>query len=204
VHDVPGESKALRLTKKFLPEIGIDLADIGKKENSSQPDFHVFDMGVTYFIDRKPLKNTEGRGVRFGRSVDGISFISIGSGGDGEIHFGDHGTVTRLLITWRNMQRDKSFPVLTPQLMMESMRKGKAIQGLIPDSVDAIDWKTVENVTIKKAKPCYYAGGDRFSPSDWLQPYAALWTTVDTGHGNVNLEIDCPVIDETKPLKSGQ
>ena len=84
------------------------------------------------------------------------------------------------------------------------MRKGKAIQGLIPDSVDAIDWKTVENVTIKKAKPCYYAGGDRFSPSDWLQPYAALWTTVDTGHGNVNLEIDCPVIDETKPLKSGQ
>jgi hypothetical protein len=42
-------------------------------------------------------------------------------------------------------------------------------------------------------------GGDRFAPSDWLYPFAALETTVDTGRGNVDVEIDCPIIDETKP-----
>jgi hypothetical protein len=30
-------------------------------------------------------------------------------------------------------------------------------------------------------------------------PLVALWTTVDTGHGNIDVEIDCPIIDETKP-----
>ena len=82
--------------------------------------------------------------------------------------------------------------------MVKSIREGKAIQGMIPDNVGGIDWGTVKSVTIKEAKPLYYAGEDRFSPSDWLRPYAALWTTVDTGHGNIDVEIDCPIIDETK------
>ncbi len=95
------------------------------------------------------------------------------------------------------MERDKLHPTVTPEMMVKSIREGKAIQGMVPDTVGSIDWPTVKSVTIKEAKPLYFAGGDPLSPSDWLEPFAALWTTVDTGHGNVDVEIDCPIIDET-------
>jgi hypothetical protein len=84
-------------------------------------------------------------------------------------------------------------------MMVQSIRAGKAIQGMIPDNLNEIDWRTVKSVTIKKAEPSYYAGGDPFAPSDWLRPYAALWTTVDTGYGTIDVEIDCPIIDDSKP-----
>jgi hypothetical protein len=196
VKDVPSPSKTVKLAKKFLPELGIDVGDLETKTNSSQPDFTVFDMGVTYFVNGKDIHSTEARAVRFRRAVDGISFTSISTGGDGEIDFGDHGKISKISITWRNMERQKSYPTFTPEMMVKSIREGKAIQGMIPDNLGGIDWPTVKSVTITKAEPCYYAGGDPFSPSDWLQPYAALWTTVDTGHGNIDVEIDCPIIDE--------
>ena len=75
---------------------------------------------------------------------------------------------------------------------------GKAVQGGIPMDLPAIDWAVVKSLTVKKAELCYYAG-DRLAPSEWLMPLVSLWTTVDTGHGNIDVEIDCPIIDETKP-----
>lgn len=198
VKDVPSEKESLKLAKKFLPEVGINLADIERKENSSEPNFYVSEMGVTYFVNRKAIHNTESHEVRFRRAVDGISFTSVSTGGDGEIDFGSHGTISKISISWRNMERDKLYPVLTPEMMIKSIRDGKAIQGMIPDNVGSIDWQTVKSVTVKKAEPCYYAGGDPFAPSDLLQPYAALWTTVETDHGDVDVEIDCPIINEPK------
>ena len=198
VKDVPSENEALRLTKKLLPQLGINLSDIEKEAHSLEPNFHVSDMGVTYFVNHKAITNTEARVVCFGRAVDGISFVSIGTGGDGEIHFGGHSHIIRMLITWRNLERYKAYPTFDPEMIVKSIRDGKAIQGMVPDSVGSIDWKMVKSVTIKKAKPCYYAGGDRFAPSDWLQPYAALWASVETDHGDVDVEIDCPIINEPK------
>ena len=154
-------------------------------------------MGVTYFVNSKAIHNTEAREMRFRRAVDGISFTSVSTGGDGEIDFGEHGKITKIQIAWRNMERDKSYPTISSEIMVKSIRDGKAIQGLIPDNLGGIDWPTVKSVNIKKAEACYYAGGDPFAPSDWLQPYAALWTTVDTGHGNIDVEIDCPIVDES-------
>lgn len=195
VKDVPGNRQALKLARKFLSELDIKLSDIGKKENGSNLGFQVFEWGATYFVNRKAIHNTESREVRFGRAVDGISFISVETGGNGEIHFGSHGKISEIYIAWRNMERDKLYPTVTPEMMVQSIREGKAIQGMIPDSAGGIDWRTVKSVTIKEAKPLYFAGGDPFAPSDWLQPYAALWTSVDTGNGNIDIEIDCPIID---------
>jgi hypothetical protein len=59
-------------------------------------------------------------------------------------------------------------------------------------------------VTIKKAIAYYWGEvflGERehrpIFPS-WVHPFATLWATVDTGHGNVDVEIDCPIIDEAE------
>jgi hypothetical protein len=198
IKDVPSTSKALKLTKQFLLEVGIDLADIDRQANGKQPNFYVYDMGVTYFVNGKQIHNTEAREVRFRRMVDGISFTSVNTGGDAEIDFGGSGRISKISISWRNMRRDKSYPTTTPDMMVKSLREGRAIQGEIPDNMGGIDWPTVKSVTIKKAEPCYYAGGDPFAPSDSLQPYMALWTTVDTGHGIIDVEIDCPLIEPAK------
>lgn len=198
VKDVPDEKAALNLARKFLPELGIDLNDIEERTNSSDEGFSVFEIGVTYYVKGQTIHNTEARAVRFHRAVDGISFSSVNTGGDGEVDFGEHGKITKILIAWRKMERDKSYPTITLEAIIASIRNGKAIQGMVPDNLPGIDWRTVKAVTIKKCEPCYYAGGNPFSPSDWLEPYAALWTTVDAGYGNVDVEIDCPIIDQSK------
>ena len=199
VKDVPGERQARKLARKFMQELDINVADVEKRRDTSEPNFYVFERGLTYFVNRKAIYNVEGREVRFKRAVDGISLTGAGAGGDGEIEFGSHGEISEIHLSWRNIKRDKSYPTVTPEMMVKSLRDGNAIQGMVPDTVGSIDWTTVKSVTISKAEPCYYTGGDPFAPSDWLRPYAALWTTVDTGHGNVDVEIDCPIIDETKP-----
>ena len=199
VRDVPTEKAARQFMKKLLPNLGIDLSELRKEENSTKPEMIVYDGGVTYFVDGKTVTNTELRGVRFGRAIDGISFIGAGTGGDGDIEFGDHGRISKISLTWRNWRRDRLCPTVTAETMVKSIREGKAVQGFVRESFGDIDWPTVKTVTIKKAFPRYFAGGGRLVPADRLYPFAALWTTVDTGHGKIDVEIDCPIIDETKP-----
>ena len=47
VKDVPSTNEAVKLAKQFLPKIGIPLADIARKENSTELEFHPFEMGAT-------------------------------------------------------------------------------------------------------------------------------------------------------------
>lgn len=200
IKDVPSKRQALKSTKKLLPKLGINLTDLEKDENGTNPQMVCYDGGVTYFINRKPVQNIEFCAVRFGRAVDGIKFVGAGTGGDGRIEFGNHGKISRILLTWRNMERAKCYPIITANEMIKSIHEGKAVQGDIPGNVESIDWNSVKSVTIKKIVPCYFAAGGRFAPSDLLYPFAALDTTVDTGHGSIDVEIDCPIIDETKLL----
>jgi hypothetical protein len=93
------------------------------------------------------------------------------------------------------MERRESCPTVSEKAMMTFLRQGKGRLGLVSDDVGDINWSGVKSVTIQKVWPSYYAGS-----SDWLYPYMAFWTTVDTGRGNVEVEVDCPVIDEAKLL----
>ena len=60
-------------------------------------------------------------------------------------------------------------------------------------SIGEIDWKTVKSITVKKALPCYFSGN-----SNRLIPFLVLFTTVDDGHESLDVQIECPVIDEAK------
>jgi hypothetical protein len=59
-------------------------------------------------------------------------------------------------------------------------------------NIGNIDWPSIKSVTITKAVPSYLIDNTR------LYPFLRLDATVDTGHENVKLAIDCPIIDETK------
>ncbi|HUD46189.1 MAG TPA: hypothetical protein VMR33_05135 [Candidatus Baltobacteraceae bacterium] len=195
VEDIPSKETAVDLTRQLLPKLGVRLSDIDKEENSPEPAFHVGDSAITFFVNGTFVSNIVERRVGFRRAVDGASFLSAGSGGDGDVKFGDHGKIVQIYISWRGLDRDKSCPTVTLDKIVESIRKGQAVQGLLPSDAPGIDWPKVKSITIKKAWPCYYAGNP-LAPSDWLYPFAALSTTVDTGRRNVDVEIDCPIIEE--------
>lgn len=199
VQDVPTEARALHLATNLFPRLGIRLEDIEKQEGGT-PNLHVFDSETMYFVNHTTITNIEFRGVRFRRAVDGALFVGAGVGGNCEIRFGDHGRISKLSVSWRNLQLHKQCAAVSPETLVKRVREGKAVQGMLLMGTDPIDWKTVKSVTITAAKLCYNAGGP-FDPADWLMPFAALWTTVDTGHGKIDVEIDCPIIEETKPSK---
>jgi hypothetical protein len=195
--EVPVMSRMPELTTNFLSKFGVSISEIEKNTNGA-PNFHFFEPRREYFVKGKIITDIEFRAVDFRRSVDGGAFLGAGTGGDGQIEFGEQSKPVKIDLSWRNLERYKSYPVVTPETIMKRIREGKAVQLPIPDNLGVIDWQSVKSLTVRKAQLCYYAG-DRFAPSDWLMPLVSLWTTVDTGHENVDVEIDCPIIDETKP-----
>ena len=62
-------------------------------------------------------------------------------------------------------------------------------------NVDPIDWLAVKKVTVKKALPCYFAGS-----TGTIFPFLVLFTSVDTGRQIVDVQIECPIVNESKPM----
>jgi hypothetical protein len=187
---MPKTEEMPKLTKNFLKKIGVKLSEIQKDTNGA-PHFHFSDRGYEYLTNRTFITNTWARVVFFRRSVDGAEVI--GDDGSCWLNFGEHGKISKIDFEWPDLKRYKSAPILKPQAITQLLREGKARQGATFDNVGDIDWATVKSVTIKQAWPCYFAGD-----SNLLYSFLALWATVDTGHGNVDVGIDCPIIDETK------
>ena len=194
---MPELAKLPELATNFLNLAGINIADLEKKPDGA-PDFHAWEPFMTYSMNRVTVTNIGFRAINFRRSVAGFRFVGAGAGGDGDLQFGEHGRISKIRLSWRNLERHKSYPTVAPPTIMRWIREGKAVQGKIRMDAPPIDWRTVKSLTVTDAKICYYAG-DGFAPSDWLMPFVALWTTVDTGHGKMDVEIDCPIIDTAKP-----
>lgn len=193
---VPDNEQMPELTTSFLKKIGINVSGV-EKDSNGKPDFHFWTPQTIYFYDHAFVTNIAFRAVDFRRAVDGIPFVGGGTGGDCEIDFGEHGKISKIWLSWRNMERYKEFATISAKKIVAEIRNGKAVFGGVPMGT-VIDWNEVKNILIKKAEACYYAG-DTFAPSNWLLPYAALWATVDTERGNIEMEIDCPIIDATDP-----
>ena len=198
IEAVPDEGQALKRVKQILPKFGISLSDIDRKDDSNEPWFICFDSERLYFVKPQTITNTEFRTVRFHRAVDGISFIGLGRGGNCQIDFGDHGKITKIDMSWRNAARVKSYATLSPAEMIYSLRQGRAVQGYLSMNSRGIDWKSAKSVTVNHVWARYYAG-DIDHPSDILEPFAVLDSSVETGHGPEKVEIDCPIIEETAP-----
>jgi hypothetical protein len=189
IEGVPSETEALTMAERLLPKCGIRLSDLAKTIGASTPNLSVCAAEITFFPNQETI--IKWRQVGFRRAVNGM----LVSGGDGgSIDFREHGNICRISISWRDLERIKSCPTFTRKSVMRSIREGKAFQGLIRADFGDIHWPSVKSVTIKEARPCYCSGN-----SDLLYPFLFLSATVDTSHGKVDVEIDCPIIDETKP-----
>jgi hypothetical protein len=191
---IPEMNQMPGLTSNFLSAMGIQVADVEKRPDGT-PDFHFSEPFKEYFVNHAFITNVEYRAVNFRRGVDGASFIGNGAGGDCEVQFSEDTKPSQIRLSWRNLERQKAYQIVPPTNIIKWIRAGKAVQGMTRMDAESIDWKTVKSVTVNQAALCYYAG-DPFTPTDWLMPFAALWTSVDTGHEKIDVEIDCPVIDQ--------
>jgi hypothetical protein len=208
--NVPGTNQLFQVAVRLLPKLGISLSDIAKGEDGKPEIRYVNDLGSSYVENHVFIHNITGREVRFNRSLDGIICRGWDTGGHGDFDFGDNGQIDKIWLYWSTLERDKSYSSVIPAAIIKLIREGKAVPHGMLGSLgeEAIDWPAVKSLTIKTAKP-FYSGesyhGERaqrpFFPS-WLRPYATLQGTADIGTTNKGFWIDCPIIDESKPLEA--
>ena len=183
---VPKMSQLPGLTTNLLEKFQIPISAVTGYFQTDK--FNMWEPLTEYFVHGTIITNIEFRGVNCRRTVDGMPVV----GGDGVgLRFGEHGEINKISVHWHNLERHKSYPAVSQKNVVDFLRQGKAVQGLVPVNFGYIDWSTVKSVRIEKVWPSY-----RPENTGWLYPYLALWTTVETPRGNVDVEIDCPIIDE--------
>jgi hypothetical protein len=185
---VPEMNQLPKLATNFLRQIGIPISDVTGYFGTDT--FNFSEPLTMYYVGDTTITNIGFRSVKFRRSVDGIPVVG-GDGGGFDV--GEHGNIIKIDIVWHNLEPGESYPTVPQGTIMGFLRQGKAFQGLLPMSIGEIDWKTVKSITVKKALPCYFSGN-----SNRLIPFLVLFTTVDDGHESLDVQIECPVIDEAK------
>ncbi len=211
--NVPGTNQLFQLTTNFLPKLGLSLSELAKgvdghpKVSSRGEDTDY----SSFYVNGVEITNREYRLAHFVRALDGMEVKH--DGGSGDICFGENARPIKIWLHWRSVERDKLYAAATPEKIIRWIRAGKAVQLPVGKWWNGsfietpIDWQTVKSLTLTKAT-AYYTGefffGERehrpILPS-WMLPYAELSGTVDTGSGKIKVELWCPVIDETKPLR---
>jgi hypothetical protein len=178
--------------------LGIDPSQLAKKNNSSDlRTYSTYAQAVLYKGLNQPAyaTNIHMRGVYFIRSIDGVDFVGTGGRGGCMIEFGHNAKVSSITMSWRKLERDKLYPVATPETLLKWIHEGKAVCETSPDY--DIDWSSVKNMTINKVTP-YYFGEAYSEPQNVSSPFATIEAAIDTGQTNLTVYLHCPIMDETK------
>jgi hypothetical protein len=191
--DVPGENELLGLTTAFLPKLGLKTSDIKKMANGVDPEFSFFEPQMTMFTMHGVLvTNVPQRSVFFRRALGGGAVVGNDDGGNGWIYFASHKAISKIALKWPALEPYKSYPTADPKTIAEWIHHGKARHGFISMNIGDLNWPMLKSMTVTKAELCYVTG------KLYVFPLLSLWTTADTGSGTVDVEIDCPIVDQTK------
>ncbi|HWY31927.1 MAG TPA: hypothetical protein VNX46_14300, partial [Candidatus Acidoferrum sp.] len=109
------------------------------------------------------------------------------------VEYGEHGRIIQIHLSWPALELVKTVPTLSPAAIIQMFQQGKAVQGFVPTGFGDIDWFRVKSITIKQAWPCYFSG-----TTQMLYPFLAMWATVEADNGNADIELDSPIVDESK------
>lgn len=211
--NVPETNDLVRLATNFLRKIGISSSEIAKRRNGCfEISFPGDDESYTFFRppDHTIISNIQSRTVVVRRALEGV--LCAPQVGRASLMFGERGRVEGVSLEWRNVKCDKLYAAARPERIMQWIRQGRAIQKRMVDwrtgQERIIRWHVVKSLTITNATACYW--GDLFFERErahqpllpsWVVPYAELSGTVDTGMTNIDVQIVCPVIDDTLPVR---
>ena len=187
--DVPNVEEIPGLVTNFLKTVGINPTELLPGTNGA-PAFDFSEPYTWFYVGSQTITNIPFRAVVLRRGVEGAQVI--GASGHCRIEYGEHGKIVQIQMSWPSLERLKTVPTLGIPAIMQAFRQGKVIQGFLPTGLEDIDWFKVKSVTVNQAWPCYFAGTTRT-----LFPFLAMWATVETDHGSADIELDCPIVDES-------
>jgi hypothetical protein len=182
---VPSTNELPKVAKSVLDKLHIKFSDITGWLGKNKVDFS--EPLTMFYVGDVTITNIAYRTTYFRRAVDGMPI----AGHFYRFNVGEHGKLSKISIAWPNLKRVKSYPTISQKDVIGFLRKGNAIRGPVSMNIGDIDWQSVKGITITKAVPSYLIDADR------LYPFLRLDVTVDTGHENVIVAIDCPIIDES-------
>lgn len=168
---VPTEEEARRLGTDWVGLLALDRSQIS--EINVYTPVHLQFRHEPYY---RVITNINSRDITFGRRFDGLDFYMQKEGC--RIQFAHHAVVSQIYLSWRNLERDKRYPVAKPEVIMKWMREGKCFwQPWHPDA-QHLDSSCFTKVTVHKVT-LYYYGNEQDEQQDWVCPFAHLETTVE-------------------------
>jgi hypothetical protein len=185
---VPAMDRMPELTSNFLKSIGFNLSEIEKNERG-EPNFNFSEPLTLYSSNRSMVTNIEWRAVTFRRTLEGAALV----GSNCEINFGEYGKISKITMPWIGVERHKNCTVAKVEKINSWIRGGKAVQGRQPYDSGDIDWQKVKFITVQRIKICYQP------TENFVYPLLALWATIQLDNETREIEIDCPLIDESQP-----
>jgi hypothetical protein len=203
--EVPDKEKGQKIATEWLSKLNIDRGQLVKLPHSGKPKIYD-EAKVTYLYSRNDLKapayatNICARDYIFKRSLDGVEISGGSARGGCEIEIGHNSKIARLLLSWRRYEREKQYRTATSSTILEWIHEGKSVW-YSPD-LPYIGWSSIKKMTVTKLTPYYFSEGygESDKPQNDAWPFVELEVKAETSNTNLTLNLDCPIIDEEKPM----
>jgi hypothetical protein len=159
--------------------LGIDAGQLARKPETGDFDLH-WEVRTREWIDPKtknPVRETQGFGIDFTRSIDGFETSGFG---DVFIDFGNNAKVHEIEVSWRNLQPYQlRYDFVTSDEVVNSVQNRKtALPTLDEWPVSEIKTLTITNATPRYARK---QGDERM---DFVFPALQLDAIIDNGKTN--------------------
>jgi hypothetical protein len=179
---VPNLAEATPLALKYARLLGIEVSQLATKFGTRDLDLHwiVRTRGWTDQKTKKEIDEIERFGVSFTRCIDGVPVSTFG---DFEVDFGNNAKVSKMVISWRNLQPYELFSnFVSPEQVVKSIQNG---QTALP-KLDEWPLDQIKTLTITNATPRYgRKAGDE--PLDFVVPALQLDAIIDNGQTNKSI-----------------
>lgn len=178
---VPDQAETTQLGLNYLRLLGIDIDEIARQNDANNLDLH-WSKGTRKWTDQntgKDISDVYDFGVYFTRRIDGINMSGFG---DIFVQFGDNAKVSKLEVSWRNLQPYQLHDnFITPEQIVKLIQSGQTPVTSLPG------WPmtSIRTLTITNAVPCYvrpHKQGDE--PVDFIVPALQLDAIMDNGKTN--------------------
>jgi hypothetical protein len=162
--------------------LGIEVSQLATKPGSRDLDVHwiVTTRGWTDQKTKKQINEVDDFGIGFTRCIDGFPVSSFG---DFEIYFGNNAKVSKLVVSWRNLQPYELHDnLISPEQLVKSIENGQIRLPRLPEQL----MNEIKTVTITNAAPRYNrkpADG----PMDFVVPALQLDAVIACGSTNISI-----------------
>lgn len=187
---MPDLPEATRLGLKYAQLLDVDPSLFARKPHTADLDIHwiVTTRGWTDPKSKRKINEIHNFGVSFTRCIDGFPVSGFG---DFEVCFGNHAKVSRLIVSWRNLQPYELHDnLISSEKLLKSIRSGQIHLPRLPGPL----MNEIKSVTITNAIPRYNRK-PADEPMDFVVPALQLDAVISTATTNISVWFQTGIYD---------